>query len=88
MRELTDEEIEMVKGEFGVIGAGIGAASAGGSTALGGGSFGEVVGATLVGGVSGFFGGIAASRYSSGLTSVFLGAYSVETGIIAGMIGS
>jgi|TARA_B100000315_G_C14497171_1_gene550587 lactobin A/cerein 7B family class IIb bacteriocin len=88
VRELTDEEIEMVNGGVGLIGAGIGAVSAGGSTALGDGSFGEVVGATLLGGAAGFFGGIATSGYSSGLTTAMFGAYSVETGIIAGMVGS
>ncbi len=88
MRELTDDELELVNGGVGLLGAAFTAVTAGGATAFNGGSVGEVVGATILGGVSGFFGGIALSPYSSGLTTAMFGVFSVETGILAGVVGS
>ena len=88
MRELTNEEIEQVSGGVGIWGAGIGAAIGGGSAVFNGAGFGQVVGATILGGVSGFFGGIATSRYASGAASAMFGAYSVETGIMSSAAGS
>ncbi len=88
MRELTSEEIEQVGGGVGLFGAGIGAAIGGGSAVFNGASLGQVVGATILGGVSGFFGGIATSRYASGAASFLFGAYSVESGIMSSAAGS
>lgn len=88
MRELTRSEIEEVSGGVGPAGAAIGALTTGIGTAMGGGNAGQVVGSAIVGGVAGFFGGIATSQYSSRLTSYMFGAYAIETGVIAGSIGS
>jgi lactobin A/cerein 7B family class IIb bacteriocin len=88
MRELTHKEVDEVSGGVGVVGAALGAVTAGVSAAYGNGSVGEVIGASVLGGVSGFFGGIATSRYASGLTTAMFGAYSVETGVLASRVGS
>ncbi len=88
MRELTSEEIEQVGGGVGLLGAGIGAAIGGGSALFNGASPGQVVGATILGGVSGFFGGIATSSFAGSAARSMFGTFSVETGILSSAAGS
>ncbi len=80
MRELTLEEVEDVNGGFGVVGATIGAVTGGVSAAYNGGNAGQIAAATILGGVSGWFGGLASA--SSGFARGMWGAYAVEVGVI------
>ena len=88
MRELTSEEIDQVSGGVGVLGAGIGAAIGVGGAIVNGGSLGQVVGAGILGGVSGFFGGIATSSMAPTFARSMFSLFSVETGIMSGAAGS
>ncbi|MEQ8954793.1 MAG: hypothetical protein RLN96_10590 [Pseudomonadales bacterium] len=88
MRELTEVEMEEVCGGVGVVGAGIGAAIGAGSTYAGGGSAGEVISAGILGGVSGFFGGVATAAGVPALGRAMFSWFSIETGILSGAVGS
>lgn len=83
MRELTEKEIEQVSGGFGPAGALIAGAVSGTLKAASGASAGEVVAATTLGAVSGFFGGIAS--VTTGITRVMFSAYAIETGFLSGL---
>jgi len=88
MRELTVEETEMVNGGVGPGGAIIGAAIGVGTSIALDKSIGETIASGLIGGVSGFFGGIATSRYASSATRYMFGGYSAGTGVVGGVVGA
>ncbi|MDA1372956.1 MAG: hypothetical protein O2971_19690 [Proteobacteria bacterium] len=88
MRALTEDELELVHGGVGIVGAGIGAAIGAGGAAVSGGNLGQIVGAGILGGVSGFFGGIATSGYATGISRGLFSLFSIETGIMSGAAGS
>ncbi len=84
--EMTNSEIEEVAAGFGLVGSAIGAAISGYSAYHSGASFGSIAGATIFGGVSGFFGGVASVAGSRFATGMF-GSYSVGTGFGASLFG-
>lgn len=88
MRELTCDEIEQVSGGFGLLGVGLGIVTGVGSTYFGRGNVGQVLGAGILGGVAGFFGGIATSSYVPTFARVFFGASSAEVGIMGNHVGN
>ncbi|MFT6295920.1 MAG: hypothetical protein ACJATW_002208 [Glaciecola sp.] len=88
MRELTQDEIEQVGGGFGLLGVGIGAVTGVGSSYFSGGNIGQIIGSGLLGGVAGFFGGIATSSLVPTFARVVFGASSIEAGILGSHAGS
>ena len=88
MRELKNHELSEVTGGIGIAGAAIGAAIGAGGAIVNDASAGQVIGAAVVGGVSGFFGGIATSGLGGGLSRGMFSIFAVETGILSGAIGS
>ena len=88
MRELTDSELEEVVGGVGVVGAAIGGAIGAGGAYLSGSSAGEVVSAGILGGVSGFFGGIATAAGVPAIGRGLFSWFAVETGILSSAVGS
>jgi uncharacterized membrane protein len=80
MRELTKRELEEVNGGFGLPGAVLGAVTGGAIAAGRGAGWGGIATGVILGGVSGFFGGISAA--TTGLSRYMFGAYSVEVAYI------
>ena len=81
MRELTIEETEMVNGGVGAVGAVIGGVTGGVVSYNQGGNIGNIIAATTLGAVGGFFGGIASA--TTGLGRVMFGGYSVGMGAMS-----
>jgi len=88
MRELTNDENEQVSGGIGLLGAGLGIVTGVGSTYFAGGNGGQILGAGILGGVAGFFGGIATSSFVPTFARVFFGASSAEVGIMGNHVGT
>lgn len=80
MRELTDDELELVNGGVGPVGAALGGIAGGLTAVANGGNVGQIAASAAFGAASGFFGGIAAT--STGITRMMFGAYSIEMGVL------
>lgn len=88
MRELTMEEMDEVVGGVGPVGAAIGVAVGAGSAAVQGGNAGEIIAGGILGGASGFFGGLATASGVGGFGRSLLATFAVETGIMSGSVTS
>ncbi|MDA1372954.1 MAG: hypothetical protein O2971_19680 [Proteobacteria bacterium] len=80
MRALTDDELELVHGGVGIVGAAIGGVTGAVVSARNGGNIGNIIGAASLGAVSGFFGGIAGA--TTGAARYMFGAYAIEIGFL------
>ncbi|MFT7294921.1 MAG: lactobin A/cerein 7B family class IIb bacteriocin, partial [Pseudohongiellaceae bacterium] len=85
MRELTQDEIEQVGGGFGAVGVVIGAIGGGIAGGINSGNFAGVLSGAALGGVSGFFGGIAS--VATGFARYSFGGYAVGTSAIGAALG-